>query len=154
MRCQWARVRDLGRGEAMTPRKAVQAESARPAQQAKVCCFTDCPGRVPPEEEFDFCDDCCERFWRMMRRMTREKAVAWNYRVVRYKANGEVLFGLMEVHYDAAGIPNGYALASVLHWQSLDELQGTLALMTEALLKPELHVDGDVAEHIIAPESK
>lgn len=48
---------------------------------------------------------------------------------MRYQANGETLFGLIEVFYDEQGTPDGYGLASVLHWESADELRGTLDLM-------------------------
>lgn len=80
--------------------------------------------------------------------------MAWNYRVVRYEASGEMLVGLMEVFYDEEGKPKGYGLASVLHWTSIDELRGTLDLMRKALDAPELAVDGDVAQHIIDHEKE
>lgn len=78
--------------------------------------------------------------------------MAWNYRVVRYRAAGEMLVGLMEVYYDEAGHPVNFARASVLHWESIDELRGTLDLMRRALAAPEIAVDGDVAQHIIDSE--
>lgn len=80
--------------------------------------------------------------------------MSWNYRVVRYQANSETLVGLMEVFYGEDGTPNSYGLASVLHWESVDELRGTLQLMLKALDAPEIAVDGDVAQHIIDSENE
>lgn len=81
----------------------------------------DCPRRVPVEGERHICADCFERMNRALRRAQREH-MSWNYRVVKYAINGETLVGLMEVYYDEKGVPNGYAAASVLHWESMGEL--------------------------------
>jgi hypothetical protein len=67
---------------------------------------------------------------------------SWNYRVVRYAVQGVDLFGIVEVYY-SAGEPTGYAPASVEGWETVDDLQGTVARMAEALAKPVLDVSPD-----------
>lgn len=64
--------------------------------------------------------------------------MSWNYRVCRTKLNDNEadLFSIREVYCDEAGTPNGYAKAGVEHWESVDDLRGTLELMLKALDKP------------------
>lgn len=111
----------------------------------KRCDSVTCPRRVLPEGDDALCRDCLWQFLRALKRARREHAMAWNYRQVRYTLNGESLVGLAEVFYDAAGQPNGYAHASVLHWTNAEELRNTLVLMLAATTLPVI----DVAENII-----
>jgi len=39
--------------------------------------------------------------------------MAWNYRLVRFKARKGHCYKLCEVYYDAAGVPEGYCDAAV-----------------------------------------
>lgn len=70
--------------------------------------------------------------------------MSWNYRVVRYVANGETLYGLMEAYYDEEGKPNGYCAATVTDWESLDDLRGTLEQMLRGCSAQIIEVDGDI----------
>ena len=64
--------------------------------------------------------------------------MSWNYRVCRYRKNGETLFGIREVYYDARGRIKGLTDASVDDWETHTDLKGTLTLMAKALDRPLL----------------
>lgn len=62
--------------------------------------------------------------------------MSWNYRVVQYETQGETLFTIGEVYYDAEGKPNGWCVGSLDAWTTLDDLKDSHALMAGAFEKP------------------
>lgn len=70
--------------------------------------------------------------------------MGWNYRVCQYVEAGETLFAIREVYYDNDGTPQMYGDASVEHWETLEDVRGTLDLMRGAFDKPVLRLPEDL----------
>jgi hypothetical protein len=72
--------------------------------------------------------------------------MSWNYRIVRYELHGHTHVGMAEVYYDANGAPRSFGYASLLHWETVEELRGTVELMHQALAAPILDINAEALE--------
>lgn len=67
--------------------------------------------------------------------------MTWNYRILdltEQAGNGELLYGIVEVYYDAQGRPNVYSDPLIIG-DSLNDLHQDLLYMFEAIQKPTLN---------------
>lgn len=66
--------------------------------------------------------------------------MSWNYRIVQDINNEDQqnLFAIREIYYDETGKPNGMGDASIINYETRDDLLKSLLLMISALTKPTI----------------
>lgn len=72
--------------------------------------------------------------------------MSWNYRLVRYTTEGQECYGVMEVYYDEAGVPERYGIVSLMGFETADDVQATVTRLMTCGNRPVLDVPASVAD--------